>query len=161
MAKMTLLGHVIEWAGLTDKPPEAYLGEKEAKESPREAFLKAMDMTMDTHWRDLAIIDEDEFKEVIRNMEVNGAKASIGVRTKMALIGHVARVLAGKIDGTAKKARKEKLEEDVKKRALDKDKHVTKVALSEVSNQLSKEEVPEIASEVSGLSNTSCQWEKE
>ena len=65
MAKMTLIGHIVEWAGLADKPSEAYLGEQKDAKSPREAFLQALDMTMDTHWRDLAIIDEDEFKEVV------------------------------------------------------------------------------------------------
>ena len=104
--------------------------------------MEALDIEEGEHWRSLAGIKLVELDKIIEELQINGAVASPGARSKMALVGHIARILAGLEESVERKRKREELDDAVKKKTI----HGSsgKIALSEISNQMSKDEVDPI-----------------
>ena len=83
LAGMKNIGDIANWVGLQVYNPA------------REAFLTAIGLTNESHWRDLARIPEASLQTAIAALQVADATPTLVVQGHMGAIGHVARLLGG------------------------------------------------------------------
>ena len=84
---MKTIQDVLNWAKVSGDPA--------VKKTPRGAFLDYMGVTEDEHPRNFGAMPKNQFDDYTDKIKVDGNDPSPVLKTKLGLVGRVARILVG------------------------------------------------------------------